>query len=105
MKKYTKLKIAEERLALEHDIQYMIVMNRINSLLHRALLKKHQRSAVNYFRKYSISDKDAGHALVKQRDKVAEAVLASITGTRLCLQQDREGVADFLLSNFNPETN
>ena len=58
MKKHMKMQVAKERLLFEHDIQHIIQMNRINSLVHRALLRKHQRRAVNFSRSYIITDKD-----------------------------------------------
>lgn len=36
---FAKMQLASERLVMEHDIQYIILMNRITSLLHKVFLK------------------------------------------------------------------
>ena len=56
--KYLKFQLALERLSKEGDIQYIIEMNRISSLLHRINFLGRQRLAVRYSHRYVISDKD-----------------------------------------------
>jgi len=56
-RRYNKFKLALERLALEHDIQYLMEMNRVTRLLHKDNFLARQRRAINYSHKYVISDK------------------------------------------------
>ena len=69
--KYKKIQIAQERLMLEYDIQYIISMNRINTILHKIYLNKYQRQAINFSLKYMISDKEAEHALKSKKEQAA----------------------------------
>ena len=62
VKKYRKFKLALSRLEYEHDIQHMIEMNRVSRLLHKATFSARQRQAVNYSRKFVITDKHLSHA-------------------------------------------
>jgi len=57
-KKYRKFQLALERLNHEQDIQYLIEMNRVTRLLHKAKFLTRQRKAVSYGHKYVISDYD-----------------------------------------------
>ena len=53
--KYRKFNLALLRLSDEQDIQYLIGMNRISSLLHKMTFLTRQRLAVNYSYKYVIT--------------------------------------------------
>ena len=56
---HKKLGIAQERLNKEHDIQYMIEMNRVTHLLHKTRLLTRQRRILSVFaRHYVISAGD-----------------------------------------------
>ena len=56
--KYRKFELAVQRLSKEQDIQYIIEMNRITRLLHKAFFFARQRRAVNHSHKYVIADRD-----------------------------------------------
>lgn len=58
LKKYKKFDLAFERLKGEQDIQYLIQMNRVTRLLHKARFMSRQRLAVNYSHKFIINDQD-----------------------------------------------
>ena len=56
--KYEKLKIALKRLSFEQDIQNLISLNRVSRLVHKANFLARQRRAVNFSRKFVISNVD-----------------------------------------------
>ena len=58
MAKYKRFDIALERLSQEYDIQHMIALNRVSRLLNKTSMVSRQRTAVNFSRKFVISDYD-----------------------------------------------
>ena len=54
----TKFLVAQKRLQKEQDIQYLIEMNRVSRLLHKARFMPRQRRAIAFFQRYIISEKD-----------------------------------------------
>lgn len=74
--KFKKFNLALDRLNKEQDIQYLIEMNRVSRLLHKATLLTRQRLSINYSHKYTISEKDIRRARgqqVEQADKSPDA--------------------------------
>ena len=65
--KYQRFEIALLRLSEEHDIQRILSLNRISYLANKTKFNSRQRLAVNYSRKFVISD----HDIRATRDKVA----------------------------------
>ena len=57
IKKYRKFQVALSRLGYERDIQHMLELNRVSRLIHKATFSARQRQAVNYSRKFVITDK------------------------------------------------
>ena len=88
--RYKKFQLALERLLQEQDIQYMIEMNRVTRVLHKATFLVRQRRAVDYSHRYVISDKDLTKADLASPDLINEKLL------------DPKFV-DKLIEDFDPE--
>ena len=67
--RYEKFNLALERLAFEHDIQYILQMNRITRLIHKMMFLARQRRAIKYGHKYVISDKQLYKSQEKKTNK------------------------------------
>ena len=61
--KFRKFQIALERLSKEQDIQSIIALNRLSSMVHRINFMKRQRTALDYSHKYVITDHDVAQVL------------------------------------------
>ena len=101
------MQIASDRLTHEHDIQHLIQMNRLNRLLHRIFLRRHQRQAVNFSRKFIITDKDVederddGEAKVGQ----ADGMFAATTVIEDMQESDIDQLANTLVLSLDLERN
>ena len=89
--RHQKLELALERLSKEQDIQYIIEMNRISRLVHKAVFLNRQRRAINFSNKYVITNKDVQQdTLAKKKDKPAETFDENVSK---------------ILTGFDPENN
>ena len=58
MDSHEKFQIAQQRLHEEHDIQYLIEMNRVTRLLLKARFSSRQRPVISFSHKYVITAED-----------------------------------------------
>eukprot|EP00354_Favella_ehrenbergii_P009025 CAMPEP_0170465654 /NCGR_PEP_ID=MMETSP0123-20130129/9919_1 /TAXON_ID=182087 /ORGANISM="Favella ehrenbergii, Strain Fehren 1" /LENGTH=238 /DNA_ID=CAMNT_0010731609 /DNA_START=842 /DNA_END=1558 /DNA_ORIENTATION=+ len=93
--RYQKFEIALQRLTQEQDIQYMIEMNRISRLLHKASLIVRQRRAIDYSHRFIINDANLRAEQAKQAAGKADSDLR----TQELLDP---AFVDKLLENFDP---
>ena len=90
LNKYEKFQIALDRLSKEHDIQRMIALNRITKIVHKVNFLTRQRIAINFAKRYVISDQD-----IKQEEKLLNHDILE--------GKSAEEIAEYVLQDFDPD--
>lgn len=110
-RRYYKFRLALDRLAGEKDIRRILYMNRINSLIHKSIFMSRQRKAINYGKRFVISDRQLEEAQRKSRSRKNSKTSSRDREGRMLLPDEKNYMnlaatnIDKILDDFDPNTN
>ena len=99
MNSHTKFLIAKERIMMEKDIQYMIEMNRVSRLLHKAKFLPRQRRVISFFNRYVLCPAD-----IVKKENVLQGSNAKSARASVNIHNAPSNI-DGLLDEFDPKDN